>query len=165
MDDWGRTRVKAAVSDAHTETGAARPFHTTHTVRYMRWLPACRQYLAAVEEVLVSSCALTVLVDAVADGPVALPDVILGAVLGEVTTQPVAVDGDEGRHRAGARGANHLVVEHARHVRAHVAHLQGTRRHRNLVRASGSCLVNAYHGVAAWMRGVAVSTTQGTHGT
>ena len=69
--------------------------------------------LAAVEEELVSPRALSVLVDALADGPVALADVFLvrvrvsvrvrdgpvalagvclRAVLGEVTAQPVAVD-------------------------------------------------------------------------
>mmetsp|Transcript_40930 Transcript_40930/g.98212 ORF Transcript_40930/g.98212 Transcript_40930/m.98212 type:complete len:287 (+) Transcript_40930:90-950(+) len=78
--------------------------------------------LAAVKEVLVAPRALAVLMDAVTDGPVALADVVLGAVLGKVAAQPVAVDRDEGRHRARARRGHHLIVQHARHVRAHVAH-------------------------------------------
>ena len=65
---------------------------------------------------------LTIFVDAVANGPIALEDVLLRALFREVAAEPVTVDGDEGWHHRSANGRHHLVVNHSRHMRAHVAH-------------------------------------------
>ena len=80
--------------------------------------------LAGPPEELISSCALPVLVDALARVPVALPYVALRALLRKVAAHAVAIDGDEGRQlRCGGR-SHHLIVDHPCHVRAHYEHEQ-----------------------------------------